>query len=85
MSNSIPLGHNIVADISSISVIVGAFEGVLPDIATIVTIIYFVTLLYDRRAARRQARIILEREAQTAARKIVAVAVDTAKNLAEDK
>lgn len=83
--SGLPLGHNIVADVASIGAIIGVFEGFLPDIATIVTIVYFSTLLFDRRAARRTARILLEREAQEAAKRIVEVAADTAKALAENK
>ncbi len=49
-------GHNVVADFASISAVVGAFTGLLPPIATLMTIIYFATLLYDRQVMRRAAK-----------------------------
>ena len=41
-------GHNVVADVASISVIAASFAGMLPSVATLFTIAYFGTLLYDR-------------------------------------
>jgi len=46
--DALPLGHNVVADIASIGALVAVFAGVLPSIATLVTILYFGLLLYDR-------------------------------------